>query len=472
MRFSDVFNINYDDSCDWFDPVLTVDTKLFIDPFQIYEREIGLFIGSHAEIISFFNDVFSLIARTAGDTNHLFWRRASNLLIFPEVRELCLGYASGSVHGSGTGIGFSKIIASSLWEAVLAGIDHFSHFEEIGILREGIGADRISDITANILRHRLCKYTSNICNEYNVATKHFEYRRGIFSDLKWRKHIFGLPINPYNGFPILLCPKIFLRELPSISADNFWDYCYFNENEMLRDEFGSDITRRVDKKTIIDYARRHAALREKYIRHIEAEGTSPYDYSRDERGLIKWYDETSLHCRSYPLSLVFRTEKEFLSRIDLMISEFVNFVENNRGWSLLWNDNKIPKTEEAAQLLFLGILKHYCKANNIDISKEVNIGRGPVDFKTSHGYAFRALLELKLARNGKFWNGLEKQLPKYQEAENVSIGYFVIIVQRETDFDRLKNIRKRVEELNKKTKYKIIPIIVDAQREPPSASRL
>jgi hypothetical protein len=75
-----------------------------------------------------------------------------------------------------------------------------------------------------------------------------------------------------------------------------------------------------------------------------------------------------------------------------MLDEFRNYIENNRGWSLLWNDNGIAKSEEAAQLLFLGIVKHYCRANNIDISPEVNIGRGPADFKISQGYEFRSLL--------------------------------------------------------------------------------
>jgi hypothetical protein len=64
LRFSEVFKVRRQKrQDDWFDPVLSVDTKLFIDPFLIYAREKGLFSGSHKEIISFFNDVFSLIAR-------------------------------------------------------------------------------------------------------------------------------------------------------------------------------------------------------------------------------------------------------------------------------------------------------------------------------------------------------------------------------------------------------------------------
>jgi hypothetical protein len=154
-----------------------------------------------------------------------------------------------------------------------------------------------------------------------------------------------------------------------------------------------------------------------------------------------------------------------------MIRQHKHYIEENGGWKLLWNDNWIPKSEKAAQLLFLGIIKHYCKANDIDVSPEPNIGRGPVDFKVSHGYSFRALIELKLARNTKFWNGLKKQLPTYMEAEKVKHGYFVIVICSDTDIDRLKDIRKAIRDVTT-TGLVIQYFTVDARTEKPSASKL
>ena len=115
---------------------------------------------------------------------------------------------------------------------------------------------------------------------------------------------------------------------------------------------------------------------------------------------------------------------------------------------------------------------HACSANNVDLSREVNIGRGPVDYKASHGSEFRALIELKLARNTRFWKGLEKQLPKYLEAEAISIGQFLVVSFNDRDLDKTLGIEKRTKALAKKLKYKMDSTIVDASREKPSASKL
>ena len=281
-----------------------------------------------------------------------------------------------------------------------------------------------------------------------------------------------VPRNPYSEQPILLVPQEYLRDLPTISAQPFWDYCYSNESEALRNDFGADISRRVDKETIIDFARDHPDIRTRYVKYTERTGSKPYDYGSDRKGLVQWYEATERYCSDTPLSLAFASDAEFEQFNDEILREFGNYVTNNSGWKLLWNDDGSPKSEEAAQLLFLGIVKHYCKANDIDISREPNIGRGPVDFKTSSGYMCRALLELKLAKNTKFWSGLSKQLPKYLEAEDVKVGYFVVIVQTEADLMRLAIIREAVEEVNAATPYRISAFIVDAREAPLSASRL
>jgi len=474
MKFTDVFNVTLNRKVEWFDPFLNLDTKLFIDPFLIYKDDKGFFKGSHAEVIEFFNTIFKIIAKSGGDRTSSFWKRAESILVFPEAEELCLGYSVSNTKGAGSGKGFAKLIAEALWEAIEAGVDEVSHFEEIGILREGIGADRISDITATLLKHRLVAYTESICKKYNIETKPVNYGKGYF-DYKynrWMPLSANIPINPFNKKPVLLLPRRYLRNLPTINSDDFWDYCCSCENETIRLEFGQDILDKIDKQAIIRFARKHPELRNKYLMNIENEEPAPYDFEKDKKGYFMWYPYSAACCKNNPLQLDIASESDLLTAVYSMIEQYINYIENNNGWKLLWNDNGKPKNEEASQLLLMGIIQNYCKANNIDISREVNIGRGPVDFKISKGYDLRILLELKLAKNSKFWNGVTKQLPKYLEAESVNNGIFMAIALTDNDLKRIKDIESIVLQVKSLTGKNISYKIVDSRRNPLSASKL
>jgi hypothetical protein len=474
LKFSEAFNIRPQPFDHWFDPILTVDTPLFLDPFLIYDRETDHFAGSHAEIIHFFTLMFKTIARAGANRTSVSWRRTVDALVFPEVEELCLGYTRLGTKGIGSGRELATLVAEALWEAIQAGVQEIKHFEEVCIIRGGIGADRISDITAALVRYRLAEYTEAICGHYGVPLEAARYTRGRydFRHERWISTIFQLPRNPYNNKPILLVPRLYLRDLPTINADDFWTYCYSNENATIRLEFSDDITRRVSKQEIIDFARRHGEIRERYLHYRERHAGSSYDFERDPKGIIHWYEETQQYCQNHPVALVPDTIETFRQAIATMVQSYKHYVEDNKGWNLLWNENNTPRREEAAQDLFLGIVKHYCKANNIDISREPNIGRGPVDFKTSRGFNLRALLEVKLAKNSRFWSGLKNQLPKYLEAEEVRFGHFIVIAYTDGDLERLKGIREQVESVNTQTGRTIEVVVVNARLNPISASKL
>lgn len=474
MKFSELYQITKESTDDWFDPVLNIDTKLFIDPFLIYSLETGNFIGSHDEVISFFNNVFMLIAGSRGNSRTVPWKKAENLLRIREVSEHCLGYTKAGTRGSAAGSKLASGMAEAIYEVIRSGKSNISHFEELAIIKEGIGADRISDITACILRQRFIRYTQDICIHHRIPLASKKFRQGYFNQefLNWMPIEADLPLNPYTEEAILLTPKNFLRQLPTINLDEFWDYAFENENETLRNDLSYDIQKNVNKRNIIDFAKKHPEIREKFINITEKSPPDPYDFSKDRNGFVRWYGASQDYCKAKPFKIEINSEANFISAIKGMIDEFANFIENNKGWSLLWNDNGKPKSEEAAQMLFLGIVMHYCRANNIDISREANIGRGPVDFKTSKGYELRAMLELKLAQNTRFWNGLDRQLPKYMQAEKIHIGFFIIIMFGEKDFRKLSLLQGKVENVNKKTGYTITSVAIDASHSPASASKL
>ncbi len=415
-----------------------------------------------------------MIAKSQGDRTSQFWNTTVDWLRFPEAQELCLGYTSQDTRGSGSSKFIARQIASAIWKAIHYGRSGLKHFEEVQLFEGGIGKDRISDATACILRDRFARYTERVCRALSVPTLPIQFDRSHFDPKKcrWVAGQFRLPKNPYNNKSVLLCPKRFLRGQPSINSDGFWEYCYDQENELLRREFGNDITRHVDKKKILELADRHPELEEEYVTFRERSGSEAYDLADDPRSFYKWYETTRAWSVTHPLDLRIKRKDDFYDCVQKIIGEFSNFVSNNAGWKLLWNDNGTPKREEASQVAFLGAVKHYCMANNIDVSKEANIGRGPVDFKVSQGHMSRMLIEIKLARNTRFWNGLEKQLPKYLEAEGVEHGIFLVVCYDQADLDRVRSIRARIRRLSKEVPYRIREVIVDARRNPTSASLL
>ncbi|QRF67403.1 hypothetical protein [Ponticoccus alexandrii] len=475
MLFSEHFGITMSGEEPWFDPLLSLDTRLYVDPFLIFQNEFGPFVGSHAELTAFYQSAFEIVADAGRDKNLHYWRKAIRILRTPEVAELCLGVTAEGTRGAGAAAGKAKAIASSIYKAVQFGISNPRHFETIQLFEKGIAEDTISDAVGNVLRHRFAAYTKAVCHELGIPTVARPHVRGRYNvdNQRWEQIICHAPLNPFSeNQQVFLCPKEYLRPMPSLNPDSFWGYCYDQAAEELRMELGEDISRNVNKDIILEKALQDFESVEEYVKHLEEIGGAPYDLENDPKGVVKWYYATRQFVSENPKVFNFGTQAEFVNFIDEMIATFKNYVENQGGWDLVHNDDGTPKSEAACQRLFLGIVRHYCKANNIDISPEVNIGRGPVDFKLSRGVEFRALIEMKLANNTKFWSGLKKQLPKYLQAEEVKTGRFLIVAFNEKDVKRLNSIYQKIADVAAETSYETKHEVVDAVWRPVSASKL
>jgi hypothetical protein len=475
MIFTEVYGIEDTNNFGFFDAILVRDTKLFIDPFLIFRSQNVYFKDSHNKLITFFNKVFELASKSGENKESLSYKKLLNMLLFPEVQEICLGYSDNSINGSGSGEGFRENILDGIFESIRAGINEYKHFEEIGIFGEGIGCDRISDITANILKSNIIKFTQDICSEYKIPVKETTMRHidFDFNYLRWIDGKAKLPVNPYNGKSVLLIPEEFLRELPVICAEGFWDYLWDNRNEELRNDFNYELKNEIKKSEIIAIAKKNPLWVNEFVNYAESHRYEAYDLERDKSGVFKWTSNTTNYTNNNPLELKCTGREDFIKVIDSMVNQFKLFVVDNSGYKLLWDDSKTKgKKEEACQLLLYGIVKNYCVANNIDITRESNVGRGPVDFKFSYGYNDRALLEVKLARNSKFWDGIEKQLPQYLKSEQITYGYFMVIAYNEKELKKANDVEKVIGSVCKETGYMIKIIIIDATPFKESASHM
>ena len=79
-------------------------------------------------------------------------------------------------------------------------------------------------------------------------------------------------------------------------------------------------------------------------------------------------------------------------------------------------------------------------ASEFDVNREVNNGRGPVDFKVSKGSRNTALVEFKLASNSKLKNNLAKQVEIYKKANNTDRAIKVILFFTDEEHGKIINI--------------------------------
>ena len=168
MRFSHVYGVQRTDEDDWFDPILSADTQLFVDPFLIYLDRAEHWAGAHDELVHFFDVVLTLLAKAGSNKNSAHRGAAQRLLLFPEPAEFCLGWGVTSL-GRGSGEGLQEGMLEGAEETIRLGIHSVSHFEEMTLFQEGIGVDLISDIACNVLKDRFISYTQSIVERHDIG---------------------------------------------------------------------------------------------------------------------------------------------------------------------------------------------------------------------------------------------------------------------------------------------------------------
>lgn len=429
MRFSEAFGVTRGTEDDWFDPHLTVDTKLFVDPLLLLLDEDG-WADAHDDLIKHFVRCYELVAKATGPDSTSA-KAARRLLTFPEPKEFCIGYTATGTRGSGSGSRIAQQLMDGIAVALAAGLTVPEHIEEIGILNVGIGADRISDAVCNVLKQRFVKYTQEVAARHGLPVEEHSLRNAscALAQGRWIKEKVLLPTNPATQGPILLVPDRLLNKLPILNADDWFDS---NLNEDIRTQMNLSVGAKVRKEDIVGFARNHPDRVVEWAREqTSRDDLFGYDFAEDPLGVVQWDRESAHYAQAHPIDVESPTDQAGLSKlVAAMLEQFKHFIEDQRGWSLLWNADGSEKPEEAAQLLFLGMAQHYLRLHDVEVDREVELGRGPVDFKVAKGSTIRLLIELKKAHNGKFWLGLDSQLPSYLKSDNCKEGWFVAIRYR------------------------------------------
>lgn len=437
------------------------DALYYILPYKFENIQIEEFRDSYNKYKEYFSNIITILDKSNG--KDVFHRQAERKFQFHELGHIGLGYSRSGKKGSGIGRDFAMKLTQTAFELVKAGIKDPEIFQLVGLLEEGIGADRVSDMTISILRNDFLLYTQRVSLELNLKTKSFIYD-GIN---------YNLPFNP-NNEPIIFCPKTVLTNLPvAFDSKDIDSVCSHNDslrakiNEILGMVFNEQTKSFIKqgfKKLII----KNPSIIGETIKRYKGKSKN-YDFENDPRGDFIWKEISSDIVKQIPL--VLSNQAKPIDIVNTICSKYQDLIENNGMWKFFHNNDGTHKQESFAQMLFFAISHSYCEANNLDISPEANSGNGPIDFKISQGSNEKINIEMKLSTNTKLLHGYKSQLAIYNKAEKTNQSKFIIVQLYEADsrkIDKVYEHKNKNETLDNK-----LPdiIVIDATKKESASKR-
>ena len=216
-RFSEHFGLELSQAeLDFVDIELEGDLPLFVDPYalSIYPGE--WYEECHALLIHFFSLLLSRIR--SGDH-----ARATEMLgHLSEPNDTRLGLSKGKPSGRGIGPKYATDFYDKIVASRAAQTGQLTDISDCELMIEGVGSDRISDMTINIIRSKLLEYTQNQCAVWGVPVQ--QVPSGLCWDADregWVNSFTRLPV--YKGSTIVLVPRIAVRYRSVIDHEQYYN---------------------------------------------------------------------------------------------------------------------------------------------------------------------------------------------------------------------------------------------------------
>ncbi|WP_328530215.1 hypothetical protein OG984_03240 [Nocardioides sp. NBC_00368] len=458
IYFSDRFGVSPQslEAFGAFDISVVSDLPVFIDPFLLFNSEKEEYCALHDQIL----DYLRFLRDHANEP--LDPGRIKSWYTFSEVRQNWLGFVVGGNRGHGLGRKFAVALHAALGDV----LDNFgeetitssSHVEKLALIRPGVGRDTISDLTTNLIKHYLLRYTS----EFAVAHLALEARKAVsvprakfnYNTQTWATAKYELPYT--DGDFVILTPADLLTK------DDTW----INRSDMVssfdllpdvagNDQLRSDVSNylriRLTRRSS-DRERREVRARallqfpeliDCYIKLKEDTGDQAAATSRDkvidtqtmlrdqvQRAARDLADKTNL----------FETPWTSYDEALQAVETFKNYVENQDGWRVINRGGGKVFANETEVQGFFGLL---LQPSRFDVNREANNGRGPVDFKLSMGLD-KTLIEFKLAKSSALERNMERQLAVYEKANKTNSSVFVVIGYSDAEVSKAASVMRRL----------------------------
>ena len=153
------------------------------------------------------------------------------------------------------------------------------------------------------------------------------------------------------------------------------------------------------------------------------------------------------------------TKDEARQRVEFL----KDVIENKGGHKIFYPGGKLIRRESDLQILY----RLVWFGTPSDVSREVNDGRGPADYKVSRGASDKTIVEFKLASNRKLKQNLDRQVEIYQKASDAESKLKVILFFTATELDRVHRI---LDELRLRDDPDIILIDGGADNKPSAST--
>jgi hypothetical protein len=491
LYFSDVFGVNERELEEYgaFNISLAVDLPLFIDPFLLFASEKEIYQQLHEQMIDYLRFLREKSETGLNDPDLI-----KALYTFSEVKQNWLGFCDTGNTGQGLGLDFANTLNSNLVKIFgdfgREKITSHSHLEKLCLIKAGVGRDKISDFTTNLIKNFLLQYTqdfaikyikSDLRREYSINKVRFDYNTERWLPAKYE-------------LPVYLDDYIILTPIDILTKDDTW----INHSDMVRrfEEIPDAIVNQELRASINNYFRsvlpkekkdkkgrklkipqkeidkainetfsKFPELIDFYIKIKEDSGDEALEnndlqVTESDQLYVKQFGEVISLLNTFTnfYSIPGNTYEESLQKV----SYFKEVIENKGGYKCLYFNGRPIKKERDVHLMFKLV---WCNTIS-DVSSEVNDGRGSADFKISRGKRDKTIIEFKLASNSKLKKNLEKQAEIYMKASNADHAIKVIVYFTESELALVESV---LQELNLLDDENVI--LVDARDDnKPSAS--
>jgi len=243
MRISETFGLKRSQyELDFIDVDTNTDIPLFLDPYFIAKSDFPIASEAHLTLRSYFDCLLSALQNDRqADAEELF----SHL---GETNEVCLGFSKFAPQGKGMGPSDAVKIFKSLKESKALRTGIMEDIEDFRIFVDNVDKDKVSDMTANIIKKQLIQYTQEQCALWNIPLT-AEVPSGFFWERRtntWENLYTKMLI--VNGQKILLVPKRIVSYSKEYTPQKYMQHFVLNflQNEQLRLN-GPLVQRRKDK---------------------------------------------------------------------------------------------------------------------------------------------------------------------------------------------------------------------------------